>query len=180
MRATPLVLIARLDDGRSYFAIELQSRGLCVLCKLGTWIDLSALYANALMVFDVPRPTKRDYVPSFKGIQAQKSSTSITPSSSRYDHKKRLAIEAFQSVVKRPSLSVHPEPQDSISSGATPALTPQDVAPVERVGSMSEAVETASPSLGDILENIRTQYLEALYLSKVRTCLLLVDINCSK
>ena len=91
-----------------------------------------------------------------------------TPESSKYSKKKRLAIEAIQSMVKRPSTSLATDSQESPiePAPATPQLPTGDgVAPPPQ----EEAA--AQLTAAEIFENVRNQYFEALYLSKVSlTC----------
>jgi DNA replication regulator SLD3 len=89
--------------------------------------------------------------------------------SSKYSKKKRLAIEAIQSMVKRPS-----GPFLTESQPATPA-DPEGVPDLQQAQDTQEEQATqsqnvdevmAQPSAAEIFENVRTQYFEALYLSK--------------
>jgi DNA replication regulator SLD3 len=109
------------------------------------------------------------------------------PEASKYNRKKRLAIEAIQSMVKRPlggvlfTSEILPvsEPQPStipdpshrkealFGTEPLPSVT-QDPAHQEPSYSHVERDDiTEQPTADQILDNIRLQYFEALYLSKV-------------
>lgn len=165
MGSQPMVLIARLDDGRSLYAVEREERGLYVLLHLGSWVNLQQLRAAAV----VSRQESHRASDRPLGLSTMPQEAPLmTAESSKYSKKKRLAIQAIQSMVKRPSIS--------ISADATPteiedATVPQDQAK----DSHSQKMLDTSPILGDIsqptaneiFENIRAQYFEALYISKV-------------
>lgn len=161
MGSTPMVLIARLDDGKTHFAVELEARGLYVLCRIGSWVDMEKLCAGAV-VSRYRSMAKKNEGTKFTNIQAQTEISQITPESTKYSKKKRLAIEAIQSMVKRPSgeltpssqaLPKIPEPQPQTGAAAA-TLSPEKL--------VSHPVATE-----EILDTIRNQYFEALYLSKV-------------
>ncbi|ESZ92222.1 hypothetical protein SBOR_7387 [Sclerotinia borealis F-4128] len=161
----PMVLIARLDDNRTLYAVERESRGLYVVLQLGSWINIHQLKASAVVA-----QTERADVPVkglLLGSNALEISTApfIIPEGSKYNKKKRLAIEAIQSMIKRPSTPLLPESQ------------PQSVAPELAVVSEAQndtqttvplpALETTTQATAtEIFDNIRTQYIESLYLSK--------------
>jgi DNA replication regulator SLD3 len=165
MGSQPVVLIARLDDGRSLYAVEREARGLYVLLHLGSWVDLHQLRAVAVVSKqDVSRTLDRRSGP---GATLPAAPLTI-PESSKYSKKKRLAIEAIQSMVKRPSMS--------LSANATPTETraviaPEEPAkgshPQEKLDTSLNLGDAAQPTANEIFENVRTQYFEALYLSKV-------------
>lgn len=165
MGSQPVVLIARLDDGRSLYAVEREARGLYVLLHLGSWVDLQQLRAVAVVSKqDVPTTLHR---PSWPGASLP-TAPLTTPESSKYSKKKRLAIEAIQSMVKRPSIS--------LSADATPTETraliaaeksAQNSQPQEKLDIGLTREDVAQPTANEIFENVRTQYFEALYLSKV-------------
>ena len=148
----PMVLIARLDDGRTLYAVERDDRGLYVLCQLGSWVNLQQLRAVAIVskVELLPKTAER-------AIQDNAPSPLITPEVNKYSKKKRLAIEAIQSMVKRPSTG--------ILADAEPAPTGLQPLPPSQEHSSKEAITEVSAQLTatEIFDNVRTQYLEALY-----------------
>ncbi len=149
-----MVLIARLDDGHTLYAVEREDRGLYVLCQLGSWINIQQLRAAAIAskVESLPKTTERpikdnDLVPL------------ITPELSKYSKKKRLAIEAIQSMLKRPSAGVLSESQPAQAIQLLSASKNQDQLLSETVVNDVSVQLTAV----EIFENLRNQYFEALY-----------------
>lgn len=164
-----MLLIARLDDGRTLYAVEREDGGLYVLCKLGSWVNLQQLRAVAVVSKqEFPRTTARGF-----GVGEGSQNTPAVPVAShesiKYSKKKRLAIEAIQSMVKRPSSGFLTQSQP-----ATPA-DPEGVPDLQHTQATQEEQATQSqnaddimtqPSAAEIFVNVRTQYFEALYLSK--------------
>jgi DNA replication regulator SLD3 len=153
-------LVARLDSTCTLFAIERESQGLYVLFQLGSWISLQQLRASAVA-------SKQDVSKPLSLVQNGETSVPIdTPESSNYSNKKRLAIEQIQSMVKRPSTSLSTDNSQGTNTPVeTPVLQPHALGvPVDS----PPVVELATqPTAAEIFENIRNQYLEALYISKV-------------
>lgn len=165
MGSQPVVLIARLDDGLSLYAVEREARGLYVLLHLGSWVDLQQLRATAVASRqDLSKASDR--LMAFSTIS--RATPLMTPESSKYSKKKRLAIEAIQSMIKRPSTTLQTE-TTSTEAHATPLS--QECAghslPQERLEVNPSQDDAAPPTASGIFENVRTQYFEALYLSKV-------------
>jgi DNA replication regulator SLD3 len=196
-----VALIALLDDGKSFFAIERELRGLYALCKLGSWVDLNRLCAAAIVSRHLPLENKKQSTP--KGT----CETPITAETSKYNKEKRLAIEAIQSMVKRPPGGILSTPEALLVCESHPAGTrnlllqegttgrcPSQSSSLLDLSHQMEASpatqhqprvtpdptrqdpsdchvergDVVEQSLTDrILQNIRSQYLEALYLSKV-------------
>lgn len=176
----PVVLIAR-QDKRNYYVIELVSKGLYALCKLGSWVDIGTLCAQALVATRLPlskKPTTNENMTSLQ------NPTPVTDS--KQEMKRRLAIEAFQSALRRPinvtpdfpqtnadhaSTSVRLSPNSSDLPSTVSIEGPKPSVPVTKPPSLSLATATLDDdnqalNSANVLENIRTQYLEALYLSK--------------
>lgn len=160
MGTQPMVLIARLDDARTLYAVERESRGLYVLCQLGSWVNLHELKAAAVA-------SKQEFPKRPVSLAEEPSLPTITPEISKFNKKKRLAIEAIQSMVKRPTSNLLTEsPSDS------PSIPPEGVPAIESRAPEHTNVEPpvddviSPPTATEIFENVRTQYFEALYLSK--------------
>lgn len=150
-----MVLIARLDDGRTLYAVEREGRGLYVLCQLGSWVNLQQLRAAAVALrMESPKGIAKD-------LKAKDNAAMplIIPEASKYSKKKRLAIEAIQSMVKRPSTGLLTESQ---TTGTEPG--PNLPSQLERT-SKDPVINDTSVQLTaiEIFENVRNQYLEALY-----------------
>lgn len=167
MGSQPTVLIARLDDGRTLYAVEREDRGLYVLCRLGSWVNLQQL--KGASVASKPELSKEQERLSQDG---QENFIPIATAETRkYDKKKRLAIEAIQSMVKRPSTAISTDSQQIHEESQNLDSQPTES---QQFGLPTQASLPEEPPLqltsSEILDNVRTQYLEALYLSKV--CLL--------
>ena len=154
MGSQPMVLVARLDDARTLYAVEREDRGLYVLCQLGSWVDLRQL-KSAAVASKIESLSKTAVRPP----QESPSTPRITPEGSKYSNKKRLAIEAIQSMLKRPSTcnlaDSEPTPPES---QPIPSPQLQEQASDDPVNEVSVQI-TAT----EIFENVRNQYFEALY-----------------
>ncbi|TVY37433.1 hypothetical protein LOCC1_G007360 [Lachnellula occidentalis] len=158
MGSQPMVLIARLDDGRTLYAVEREDRGLYVICRLGSWVDLHQLKEAAIVSKqELPEGLERR-----NSIRHNSPAPLITPESSKYSKKKRLAIEAIQSMVKRPSTGLLTE-----SQLATAELEPIfDTQPAESTVEQPPIDDPVTRTAAELFDSVRTQYLEALYISK--------------
>jgi DNA replication regulator SLD3 len=177
MGTTPMVLVARLDDGKTY-AVERESQGLYVVCKLGSWVDMSSIYESAVVSKPLPRTAREEMKHLNLPIPADENSQ-ITAESIKYQKKKRLAIEAIQSMVKRPSGGVlgtqnQKEMQNSQTDSQMDYKVDSQIESQVELNMQEAETQKAEddavtqPGSGELLENIRTQYFETLYLSKVR------------
>ncbi|KAK8126382.1 uncharacterized protein PG998_002141 [Apiospora kogelbergensis] len=169
MGARPVVLIARLESDKSVYALERQDNGLYSLCKVGSWVDLVQLsgYAtvtNSKMV--KPRPQVSTQDPD--------SGPLVTPQVHKETKKRRLAIEAIQSMVKKPIRPASvvespdaPSPVDQAtdSQPANPATLPAPEALVATPVAlpMNPAPPIEQTTADEIFSNIRNQYIETLY-----------------
>ncbi|PBP25431.1 hypothetical protein BUE80_DR003842 [Diplocarpon rosae] len=162
----PTVLIARLDDTRALYAVERESRGLYVICKLGSWVNLHDLKAAAVL--------SKEELPEQAGLPTPTQSQPIAgphsnPESNKYSQKKRLAIEAIQSMVKRPPIGLL---TDSHAASTDPEQVADDFPlPIQNSNQKLDSQENislptvkdiAQPIAAEIFDNFRTQYLEAL------------------
>jgi DNA replication regulator SLD3 len=164
MGSLPVVLIARLDDGRSLYAVERDARGLYAILRLGSWVDLQQMRAAA--VVSKQDLSRADRPPRASSIT--QAAPLMAPESSKYSKKKRLAIEAIQSMVKRPSIGMSTEPTPTEPQLPTATLKPlMQSRPVEQLDINQPFGDAAPPTANEIFENVRNQYIEALYLSKV-------------
>lgn len=159
MGSQPMLLIARLDDARTLFAVERESRGLYALCQLGSWVNLHVLKAEAVVSKDEMHKLSEKGLP----VAVPRATVPLaTPESSKYSKKKRLAIEAIQSMVKRPSTSLTTDSQESPVEPASATALPL----TENVLASPSQEVAAQLTAAEIFENVRNQYFEALYLSK--------------
>ncbi|KAM3071380.1 hypothetical protein ACMFMF_007853 [Clarireedia jacksonii] len=162
MGSQPTVLIARLDDNRTLYAVEREARGLYVVLQLGSWVSLQQLRSVAVVAQTEPANVPgngRDLGGAIPGLPL------ITPEVSKYNKKKRLAIEAIQSMVKRPSTPLLQEPQSQSIAPEQQAL-PDPQGDTPNAADIPAAEVATQVTASEIFENVRTQYFESLYLSK--------------
>ncbi|OBT46015.1 hypothetical protein VE00_03754 [Pseudogymnoascus sp. WSF 3629] len=174
MGSTPVVLIAQLDDNKALYAVEYESKGLYVLFKLGSWVDLGKLCSVAVVSTPFTKSHKHDNPQGVAGRGAPASNALSPTESDKYSKKKRLAIEAIQSMVKRPSTSqsLNIEQTTSTESPSTALpLEPIQIAQPDPVASVQPSQDAAleEPRAEELLDGVRSQYLDTLYLSKVST-----------
>lgn len=96
MGATQSVLIARHDSTRTVYAIEPQKDGLYAMCRLGAWVSLEELAQDATAVCQ-----ERVFPAKADGSPEKLSMATMTPQMSSHQKKKRAAIEAIQSLVRK-------------------------------------------------------------------------------
>ncbi|KAK4078693.1 uncharacterized protein Triagg1_3024 [Trichoderma aggressivum f. europaeum] len=167
----PIVLIARNELRGTTYALERQSNGLYVLCKLGSWADLESLAHNATAVrYERLSPVKTERVerPDIEAL--------TTPQLHVEQKKKRAAIEAIQSQMRKRvrSQSVSTvgilakeeeslEPESLLSQLPSPDMSLEQL-PLpgsEDQTNLAPIVQGAD----DIFDSIRTHYFDALYKS---------------
>ncbi|KAI1753892.1 DNA replication regulator SLD3-domain-containing protein [Xylaria castorea] len=179
----PVVLIARLESNRTVYVVERQANALYTLCHLGSWVDLEQLCGLATV--SCPALIRRQ-----PALHSEPTThvPLTTPQISHTNKKRRLAIEAIQSLVKKPvrsrSISVLSQAGE-VSRPSTPiqggnALGSGDEAvsqgmPAPNTSTNGPGVESqvslvqdqdealAMPNAEGIFENIRNHYFEALY-----------------
>ncbi|KAL2020893.1 hypothetical protein VTK56DRAFT_7884 [Thermocarpiscus australiensis] len=184
-----IVLLARSETSRSVYAVEHESNGLYVLCKLGTWVDIESLSRGATVIC---RERMRSYKPTEPENAAAAPLT--TPSLYKASKRRKLAIEEIQLLVhKRPAMDSAPQGQASIATEESPASRGLDTQSADPANEQVRAATDSGcpisngdgtsaagpepepgpsddpptqPSAEDIFQNIRAQYSEALYHSK--------------
>ena len=174
-----MVLIARHEDGRTFYAVEREDRGLYAVCQLGSWVDLGQLKAVAVAVRLDQVRTQETVIPKLHSKMPVE-----TPAARKETAKKRLAIEALQSKVKRPvatlmtesQLSAAPVLQSQIQLSnnllkesttleiATSQIDSQSLPPDSREVAVEDACQQLSAD--EHFDNVRNHYFEALYLSE--------------
>ncbi|KAH8808223.1 DNA replication regulator SLD3-domain-containing protein [Xylogone sp. PMI_703] len=166
MGSQPMVLIARLDDRRTMYAVERESKGLYVLCRLGSWVDLSKLKASS--VVSKPELCKITNTNSTKS-NGQPGTAILTPEMASYSKEKRRAIEAIQSIVKRPSSAVSPESQPiSVEKAETVAKESSGDLYKEPVEQTSNAASLTQQTATEIFDNASLAYFAKGPLSRSR------------
>ncbi|OAQ84344.1 DNA replication regulator Sld3 [Purpureocillium lilacinum] len=182
--STPSVLVARSDSTGVIYALERQNTGLYVVCKLGPWVDLDALAAKATAL------SRERLWPARTERRQQDEMTAITtPQLHKDQKKKRAAIEAIQSLVRKRARSQSvstfddatvrgdiaetaaagnqlPSPELNLEPQAQPEppLIPSTTAGTP--ANLGKALEQEPQNTAtNIFDNIRTQYFDALYRS---------------
>ncbi|KAK1970842.1 hypothetical protein LY78DRAFT_569111 [Colletotrichum sublineola] len=188
----PSVLLARNDASKSVYALEratVSGHNLYTVCKLGSWVDLLALSDQATVTGK--HVARMRMAEEAKESQQGQELPLTTPGLHKGHKEKRLAIEALQQSIVRKrgrsqSVSTFDEARaekrtrsdDDVSRPQTPNVLKQVV---EAKPELTEWIEThldaveptpqpvpepnAQQTAGDIMDNIRTQYTEALYKS---------------
>ncbi|KAI0420472.1 DNA replication regulator SLD3-domain-containing protein [Xylaria grammica] len=179
----PVVLIARLESNKSVYAIERQMNSLYSLCHLGSWVDLEQI-CNLATVSYPALIRKQPALP----VEPTAHAPLTTPQISHTNKKRRLAIEAIQSLVKKPtrsrSISVlsqageasrPPTPAQGDGAADVGSVSVVQYAPSSSNSTPRPGVETQvdiaqdqdealnMPNAEGIFDNIRSQYFEALY-----------------
>ncbi|KAK1986288.1 DNA replication regulator SLD3-domain-containing protein [Colletotrichum cereale] len=188
----PSVLLARNDASKSIYALEraaVSGLNLYTVCKLGSWVDLLVLSDNATVTGK--HVARMRMAEEARESQQGQELPLTTPGLHKGLKEKRLAIEALQQSIVRKrgrsqSVSTFDEARaekrtrsdDDVSRPQTPSGLNQvaEAKPelTEWIETHLDAVEptpqpvpepNAQQTPGDIMDNIRTQYTEALYKS---------------
>ena len=162
-----MVLVARLDDGRTLYAVEREDRGLYVLCKIGSWVNVQQLkLVAAVQRMESSKSLERGFAVN----ETHNTITIPTPDvdSNKAGSKKRLAIEAIQSMVRRPPVGLLPDSQSNNPGEPTQAGELEQPVLGRPVQPHNQDIATLQPTAAEIFDNVRLQYFDALYLSKVR------------
>jgi DNA replication regulator SLD3 len=182
------VLLARSETTRVAYAVEREAAGLYVVCKLGPWVDLNKLGQGATVVCSERMRAPRPAAPSSSTVPG----ALVTPFLHKEAKKRRLVIDEIQSMVRRRSIaSKEPPSRPSTPGTAAPtsegpvlgsngAAAPSEsgIQPLvnhtllgdEEPGSQALPFledNPVQPTADDIFQNIRAQYIEALYHSMV-------------
>ncbi|KAL2171860.1 hypothetical protein VTG60DRAFT_1247 [Thermothelomyces hinnuleus] len=117
------ILLARSEITRMVYAVERESNGLYVLCKLGSWVDIGLLSESATVVC-------KERIRSGKPVKQDNAAAAVpltTPSMYNETKRRRLAIEEIQSLVRKRSVSVAEKEAPSQAATVT-ATEPQQPA----------------------------------------------------
>lgn len=183
LRQAPSVLIARSDTTRNVYAIERHQNGLYAVCKLGAWVAIDKLSHLAEACYE------QRCRPAQVAHNSVAEAPSTTPQLHHESKKKRLAIEEIQSMVRKRPRTISTTPCESQEQSQPRIQTvahavahsledpfqeqlpggivsePPPKSPQAAVADSNADMQTSAE---DIFQNIRSQYLEALYHSKVR------------
>ncbi|TQS36540.1 hypothetical protein Golomagni_03007 [Golovinomyces magnicellulatus] len=148
----PLVLVARDEESKALIALEKESRGFYAVCQIGSWVSSQRLKDTAVAF-------KRNFCTPITSVDLsplkchpKKIEVKITG-----QDKKQSAIEAIQSMVRKPSLSLENQQLPLNKDPVSPLIVAPKLDPVP-------IFSTPTP---EIFANIRAQYFETLYLSRI-------------
>jgi len=188
------VLIAHTRSNKHVYAIEREHSGLYVVCKLGSWVNLHTLGKSATVVCP---PRMRRFAPDVTGANVSEVPLTTPHMHKESKRKRLAIEELQSLVRKKPrSQSVVGSSNGNSGGGLNQLPTPIDTMPqplcseaatrpeqsseIQPPSRSSLAAIVASPTVilpcdtfpepptgHEILENLRTQYFEALYHSMV-------------
>lgn len=179
-RAAPAaVLIARLEKSGLLYAIERIREGIYALCKLGSWVTLKELRAAASVVCDDTSVAAGKELPVSSGCNWWESAALSVPGKFIPVKRQKLGngadVRIMVTCPARPPQTGTPAPLNT-----TIPVQIQDESVLDASWAPSSGVEDAQKldkaddSTVDPFQMIRAQYLESLYISKVRTHSILV------
>lgn len=164
----PPILVSRSVDGGDLYAIERVKEGIYALCGLGDWISDS----------DVLVASKRWLEPRTIARRVRESDTfeerdglDWRQAAEISDHDLDMGATEMQTDV---DICMVFGPDQSFPGGTgnnTESINPSNAAADTEVALPTlpgEGAETGTPSVAEVLERLRAQYLEALYVAKVR------------
>ncbi|KAG9249891.1 DNA replication regulator SLD3-domain-containing protein [Emericellopsis atlantica] len=189
MGSSPSVLIVRNESRGRLYALERTTEGLYTACKLGSWVDIQALLAHATVVC-----RERCQPPTQQAQCSDGPGDMAIPAKSKADIKvdlgKRAAIESLtRKNARSHSISTIDTKERSDTAGlpgSDEVQSSEGESPRPQISSVPAAPLLPKPSLVEqqpkqqpqkqqkenqqtaesLCDNIRTHYLEALYLSK--------------
>ncbi|KAK0729354.1 DNA replication regulator SLD3-domain-containing protein [Apiosordaria backusii] len=141
------VLVARSEITRMVYAVENESPGLYVLCKLGSWVNVEELSYDATVVC-------KERLKSPKQIKVEERAgvPLITPQMYKENKRRKLAIEELQSAARRRSGTFTDKDSQSQVS-ALPVSRPASRGIVESRpasrGIESQSIQPADEGLAD-------------------------------
>ena len=164
-QARPTVLIAQRKSG-TFYAIEKVHDRIFALCRLAPWVTEGALEILREPALTTEAPRKRQCHNDLALSTNEWWHSAAAPS-----HANPLAATASKSAISRVNafkLSLKRPVQKSCSP--VPAQSPPATPTAQEPGVLNVGVlvENEVQKLGDVFKLIKTQYQEALYLSKVQ------------
>lgn len=164
-------MVSELESEGAYYAIERVRCGLYTLCKLGSWVNMKDLRASALIARS-DGTTVKPNPPRPCGQTDWWNLAVIGPADApREDVSKRLKTNdqlSIQLKMKPPISEVYPTTSKSRRLSAameSDTIAGMPTLPFSTPADLQEAFE---PNAQEIFKMLRSQYLDTLYLSKVR------------
>ncbi|KAI9775625.1 MAG: hypothetical protein M1835_005747 [Candelina submexicana] len=161
------VLIAKLETEQSLYAVEKVSLGTYAICKLRDWVKIAELRAGALVNRNESWPFKQNSGFLEQGTEWWHSALlgRNREDTQRIKRKRTMASDAVQLSMEQSKHKVSQLLPKAPSSASFLSQAVPNVEPVHVPAGWSDPSMTG-PTPQTILEVIRTQYLEALHLSK--------------
>ncbi|OAA49853.1 hypothetical protein BBO_01488 [Beauveria brongniartii RCEF 3172] len=118
------VLVARHEATRAVYAVERHADGLYAMCRLGAWVSIERLARDAATAVCAERvfPVKAETLspPSLAAAPAAVTTTTTTLRMDSPQRKKRAAIEAIQSLVRKKPKAEARSSSDGITAPEVP------------------------------------------------------------
>ncbi|KAI9699051.1 MAG: hypothetical protein M1836_003240 [Candelina mexicana] len=161
------VLIAKLETEQSLYAVERVALGTYAICKLRDWVKSEELRAGALVTRNESWPFKQNSGFPEQGTEWWHSVLSgrDREDTQRTKRKRTIASDAVQLSMEQSKHKISQLLPKAPSSASSLSQAVPNVEPVQVPAGWSDS-SMAGPTAQKILEIIRTQYLEALHLSK--------------
>ncbi|KAI9722279.1 MAG: hypothetical protein M1812_001751 [Candelaria pacifica] len=162
-----IVLIAKLETERSLYAVESVARGTYAVCKLANWLKIEELRAAASVARIESWPTRQDHGFSEQYTEWWRSAVSerTKEDSQRAKRRQITASNAVQLLMKQPKCRVQQQSPKASSPVSSPSQINSNIELSHAPDGCNQPLK-AGPTAQETLEIIRTQYLEALHLSK--------------
>ncbi|KAM3510312.1 hypothetical protein MY10362_000099 [Beauveria mimosiformis] len=123
MGAVRSVLVARHEATRAVYAVERHADGLYAMCRLGAWVSIERLARDAATAVCAERvfPVKAETLsPPSLAAAAAVTTTTTTMRMDSPQRKKRAAIEAIQSLVRKKPKAEARSSSDGITAPEVP------------------------------------------------------------
>lgn len=165
-------MVAELEPEGSLYAVERVRCGLYALCRLGDWVNMEELRAAALAVryFAPPRLDKPLNVMGPKSWwECAAISSFDAHEGPRIKRSKANTSGIFQLKMRSSRSQNSPEPSQCRKGAKIPGPATVTAAPELLISGSGPCEQQRGIELSaeELLETVRCQYLEALYLSKV-------------
>lgn len=170
-----IVLIAKLEREQSLYAVESVALRTYAICKLGIWVNIEDLRAAALVTRNDSWVTWQDHGSPERGTEWWKPAI-LEEDREKTQRAKRSRLMKSNGVLLLMKQSQCKGPQQSPIS-PSPLLPPSQVVPHVELAHAPDVLShppMAGPTAQETREIIRTQYLEALHLSKVNSTFQLI------
>lgn len=163
-------MVAELEAEGCLYAVERVRCGLYALCRLGNWVNMEELRTAALAFRNYAAPVMQKSL----NVSGQKSwweCAAINPFDAEGDLRaKRLKANSSGSIklkMRSSGSQTSPDPSQRGRTAAPHEPEAMAAAPEPPISGSCEQACAAEVRPEELLDTVRCQYLEALYLSKV-------------